>query len=274
MDDFDKWLIKDLKEYLIQNDINLKDIKGSGKNSNVIKKDYIKAAKIFNKSSSLEPIIVNIPAKGGFSIPDDIIYEILLNSDINTIKSYCLSKKYLKICNDYSFWKLIFNRDNLPILEKGKNTNEWINIYNKTFNVIKEINLILKLIDSKLITLIAFDVEQKDIDFLNIKLLTHKIIARFKYNDVILYPSLIRENGVKINYHDFKEFLYTLLYINPTMDILGANENSQLIPLRKRNLLTCINYYNPYTIVNPQTGRNIKDPLVNKYLKFYKDNKF
>lgn len=45
MEDFNKWSVSDLKEYLLQYDITAKDIQGSGKNGNVIKTDYIFAAR-------------------------------------------------------------------------------------------------------------------------------------------------------------------------------------------------------------------------------------
>ena len=44
--DYDRWLVKDLKELLLSRDINLKTIKGSGKNGNVIKADLVREAEL------------------------------------------------------------------------------------------------------------------------------------------------------------------------------------------------------------------------------------
>lgn len=44
-EDFSKWTIPELKELLLQYDINTEYMKGSGKNNNMIKKDYIKISK-------------------------------------------------------------------------------------------------------------------------------------------------------------------------------------------------------------------------------------
>lgn len=49
---FNSWTVKDLKEYLLQYDIRAQDIKGSGKNGNVIKKDLLKAANKMNKKNN------------------------------------------------------------------------------------------------------------------------------------------------------------------------------------------------------------------------------
>ena len=43
MESFDDWTILELKDYLLQHDILIKDI--NGKNGNVVRKDLIKAVK-------------------------------------------------------------------------------------------------------------------------------------------------------------------------------------------------------------------------------------
>ena len=45
---------------------------------------------------------------------DDILYNILLQTNINDIKSVCLSNKvYNTICKDINFWKYKFIQDGL-----------------------------------------------------------------------------------------------------------------------------------------------------------------
>ena len=53
--DFDSWLVPELKEYLLQYNITPKDIKGSGKNGNVVKKDLVRTAKKTSKFSPKKP---------------------------------------------------------------------------------------------------------------------------------------------------------------------------------------------------------------------------
>lgn len=48
----DSWFVPELKEYLLQYNITPKDIKGSGKNGNVVKKDLVRTAKKISKVSS------------------------------------------------------------------------------------------------------------------------------------------------------------------------------------------------------------------------------
>ena len=49
--EFDSWYVNELKEYLLQYNITPKDIKGSGKNGNVVKKDLVRTAKKISKFS-------------------------------------------------------------------------------------------------------------------------------------------------------------------------------------------------------------------------------
>src|SRR5947208_2278161 len=67
---------------------------------------------------------------------DDIWYNILIQSDIETIENLCVTNKNAyKICNNKSFWRNKFHNDGLPFdSQKQYNTvNEWIKEYNDTF---------------------------------------------------------------------------------------------------------------------------------------------
>ncbi len=49
MEDFSSWTVPYLKELLLQYGIDTRYMKGSGKNGNMIKKDYIKLSKKYVK---------------------------------------------------------------------------------------------------------------------------------------------------------------------------------------------------------------------------------
>lgn len=51
-ENFNKWSVKDLREYLLQYDIIDEDIKGTGKNGNIIKSDLVHTAKKLNIKSA------------------------------------------------------------------------------------------------------------------------------------------------------------------------------------------------------------------------------
>jgi len=78
--DFDLWIVSDLKDYLYQHDITLKDIRGSGQNGNVIKKDLIRAAKKITKIKTQKPAEFPITLS-------DVIPTIVKNLNITTQRS-------------------------------------------------------------------------------------------------------------------------------------------------------------------------------------------
>ena len=82
---------------------------------------------------------------GNFNICDDIIYNIILQSDIYTIKNLSmLNKNTLKLCNDKHLWITIFNRDNLRIISDRLNNN--FNLWIKEYIIVKNlIDIIIKI---------------------------------------------------------------------------------------------------------------------------------
>jgi hypothetical protein len=51
------------------------------------------------------------------SLTNDVLYEIMLKADIDTVHQYCLTNKNaLNLCQDKLFWKMKFNYDSLPLL--------------------------------------------------------------------------------------------------------------------------------------------------------------
>jgi hypothetical protein len=95
--DFNKWLVDDLKIYLLQHDIVLE--KGSGKNGRVLKADLVKkASKAYKSESKLfkkSPVKITkkSPVKSEFPIElNDVLPNILGNMNINAVRS--LNKKF------------------------------------------------------------------------------------------------------------------------------------------------------------------------------------
>lgn len=102
---------------------------------------------------------------------EDISYSILINSDIDTIKSECfLNKTYYKICNNSYFWIEKFKNDKLHIITNGSNINEWIEEYNNVSLSIKETYLtMLKLINGKQYTVKLTSInDYSELSFLNV----------------------------------------------------------------------------------------------------------
>lgn len=62
---------------------------------------------------------------------DDLFY-VLINADIDTLTSVCLSQKN-NPCTSF-FWKLKFEQDALPILSNPNNFNDWRSHYIKVNN--------------------------------------------------------------------------------------------------------------------------------------------
>lgn len=128
-EDFNKWLVSDLKNLLLQYDITNQDIKGSGKKGNVVKKDYIKTVKKVIKTAkvikNIEPNVIN----------EDIWYNILLNLQYEDLKNTCLTdKNALKVCVDKKFWEDKFKHDDLIMTEQYHTIKEWLTYYKKSLD--------------------------------------------------------------------------------------------------------------------------------------------
>jgi hypothetical protein len=168
MESFDDWTILELKDYLLQHNISMKDIKGSGKNGNVVRKDLIKVLKkihrndikssklsfkLFKKSpkQSQQNSYIKSTYSTDIQLNDDILYEIMLNASIDVMKPLCLSSHSLyNICQDNDFWQKKLTYHSLPPLYKSPTTmDEWIKEYTKLFlyqhHIIKFINRMLEL---------------------------------------------------------------------------------------------------------------------------------
>jgi len=65
-------------------------------------------------------------------LPQDIIYNILLQSNIYQLNNLCYIDKYnYKICSSSAFWDIIFNRDGYELFADHDNAADWIAEYFK-----------------------------------------------------------------------------------------------------------------------------------------------
>lgn len=79
----------------------------------------------------LETFVVHEPEK---SIYDENPTNILLR---------CSQEKLLlDFCNKEEFWRIYFDRRNVPLLEKGDNILSWMAIYNKSRQVYQTVNFL------------------------------------------------------------------------------------------------------------------------------------
>lgn len=136
MDDenFNRWTVKDLKEYLLQYDVTTRDIEGTGKNGNVVKNDLIYAIKKLHENDINNDVsfirLDDIP-----NLNNDILINIAIKLPIDDVQQLTMTNKdFYNIYSSPIFWVNKYNYDNLPLLEKHKNISDWINDYKATKN--------------------------------------------------------------------------------------------------------------------------------------------
>lgn len=165
---------------------------------------------------------------------DDILKEILYTSDINTIVNYCSTKKYNSICNDKNFWKSIFIRNRVKILEEPQSYKGWIEMYKNTVNAYKEAYALLT-IPQDLIRIYSFVINHNFDKYFN-------KYAYFlsKENSIFVYKhaktALIEnddDNNISLSIKEFYNLLIDLLYFYPDIKINSPTPSPGL-PLRKK----------------------------------------
>ena len=80
------------------------------------------------------------------TLPDDILVQTLLQSDINTIINVCTSSKNKEKLCDIQFWHSKFNNDYLPIIEDSKNFNDWVKQYDTIMHAQMEARMMTQII--------------------------------------------------------------------------------------------------------------------------------
>lgn len=74
------------------------------------------------------------------TLPNDTMYNIMLNASVDDISSLCFNNNY---CDDL-FWEQKFKHDNLPLrIKKQMTLNKWITLYKKSKQAYDDANIIL-----------------------------------------------------------------------------------------------------------------------------------
>lgn len=137
---------KNQTDYYIKKSIGTKGPSSTGVNKlatvDELKKELItlhnpkkskKSPKITSLKKSLKhetlPKSIESPKELSQILPDDVLVQTLLHSDINTIVNVCTSSKNKEKLCDAQFWHSKFEIDHLPLIEKSKNFNDWVNNY-------------------------------------------------------------------------------------------------------------------------------------------------
>jgi hypothetical protein len=78
------------------------------------------------------------------NVPDDVLRQTLLYSDLNTIVNICTANKQtMKLC-DNQFWEAKLKHDNLPI-NNFNNFNDWVKYYKLAIDTRKEAEMMVKI---------------------------------------------------------------------------------------------------------------------------------
>lgn len=80
------------------------------------------------------------------NLPDDVLINTLLYSDLNTIVNVCTSNKHnIKLCDD-QFWVEKFKVDHLPLTVNKKSFKDWTEYYAKVLDAKKQAEMMVKII--------------------------------------------------------------------------------------------------------------------------------
>ncbi|HSW76944.1 MAG TPA: hypothetical protein VLG50_07850 [Candidatus Saccharimonadales bacterium] len=110
-------VLKNLKQYKMYNGLSEKKIV-----EKLGKKDLYSLRTELRRLESKKNQSISI-------LPNDMLFETLILSDINTIVNTCTSNKELMLLCDDTFWINKFKHDNLPITRQPKNFNGWVKLY-------------------------------------------------------------------------------------------------------------------------------------------------
>lgn len=138
-------------------------------------------------------------------LPSDIMYEILLNLDVDELPQACIiNKSNYKLCLDERFWKNKFDHDNIPfiVISDTKTLNEWILNYKKckdknfidAYNVSnKLVNYMLHKKKNYIDYFIVLDINYDTIDWLP-QSINNGIVKSKNQSDLSLYFNIKNSN--------------------------------------------------------------------------------
>src|SRR5437868_1536750 len=174
-----------------------------------------------------EQLLGLTPLNDNLTMPNDIMFNVLYQADIDRIENLCFTNKYLNdICHTKQFWHAIFNRDHLPIFEDQNNINQWIVYYRKITKATKEADQLLQLIDYFHTTWFSFNISYaKEIlsqfmnNILNIDFDYQFVVStdvtinnHLYYLSMRYFPSHYEKNTAVLTFDEFKMlFVHILL---------------------------------------------------------------
>lgn len=238
MEDFNKWTVPELKALLLQYDISPNEIKGTGKNNNVIKADLIKAVKKVIKREVKRDI--KNETKNNVKTIDlnqDVCYNLLLNADINDIVNLCSVNKSCHQACHVNFWKTKIQNDfdiNIPENINPKTINEWVFLYkqmNKLVNRLDNLDIYIKF---KVTDNVLYDIQNifSSSDLYFIQMAEERDVIKQQFIRSSLDDHLIDVQYTEVGEHDyytintkinkdkFIEILITILYYYPDVNLL------------------------------------------------------
>ena len=151
---------------------------------------------------------------------NDVLFNILLYSDIQTIKNYNMIKNNVL---DKHFWVTKFNQDHLPLLSHPFNTIEWIKEYIKIDRATTRANDFMPLynIDTRIV--ITYNETQKP-------LLIKYLFTQEDYYDLSLHLGEKNKQSLsigrnKLGYALYEPMSFYIVYRN----IININDIKQLL---------------------------------------------
>ena len=139
----------------------------------------------------------------------DTLGEILLNSDITVLQSYCSTSK--NRCQDPNFWKRKFQVDRLPLLAPQTTAHGWIKEYLKIQRAITDAQKLMQLFEKELVDnrwvfiFIDFNFNDQVIDLLPSKL-------KDSLCGLVVTPDMQQEIYISL-YDEEAEEVPTLVYL-------------------------------------------------------------
>lgn len=161
----------------------------------------------------------------------ELMYQILLYSDINDIKTYCNTTKYQKICHNKQFWIDKFDEDALELPKNyiPETLTEWYELYNES-TIYKEIIINLKndieyrleydydeaidYLEDSVVETMTENIEKDNLTFINI-MSKYKIELYLEEDDEVIreyLPSIEIKDKISIIQSQILDFILTFPY--------------------------------------------------------------
>lgn len=162
------------------------------------------------------------------NLPEDVLYTILLNADIDEINNLCYIKPFNKLCSE-QFWINLFQNDHLPIIEHQHTIPDWVKEYKKIYSIIYKVNFLFEQIKVKKLTNLYIDsIYDKSIENLYLpKLIAPKnfyssLIIKILNDDYIIGFNSYPSKTASYTKDEFKNFVINMLYYYPDLHVKGT----------------------------------------------------